>query len=280
MKIVKTITETINYLNSLRNGGKSIGFVPTMGALHEGHLELLRKSKNENNISVCSIFVNPIQFNNTEDLKKYPRTMEKDINKLKSVNCDVLFVPEVNEIYPEENTKVYDFGTLDKVMEGKFRPGHFNGVAIVVKLLFDIVPAHRAYFGDKDFQQLAIVNEMVRQENLKIKVIPCPIVREKSGLAMSSRNTRLTSDELKIAPVIYKTLKSVKNKIKNHSISQLKEWAINELNNAKGINVEYFEIVDTENLQAINSIFESKHTIACVTVFLGKVRLIDNIRLT
>jgi len=280
MKILKTITETHSYLNSLRDENKSIGFVPTMGALHQGHLELLSRSKKENEASVCSIFVNPIQFNNPEDLKKYPRTIESDIEKLKSVYCDVLFVPDVQEMYPEDNKKQYDFGLLEKVMEGKFRPGHFNGVAVVVKLLFDIIEPNRAYFGEKDFQQLAIINAMVKQENLKIEIVPCAIVREKDGLAMSSRNVRLTSKEREIAPIIYKTLDSVKNKKNKQSIQELSDWAKSELNMIPGMEVEYFEIVNTENLQAIKSFDDSQHSVACVATYLGDVRLIDNIRLT
>jgi len=280
MKILKTITETHSYLNSLRDENKSIGFVPTMGDLHQGHLELLSRSKKENEASVCSIFVNPIQFNNLEDLKKYPRTIESDIEKLKSVHCDVLFVPDVQEMYPEDNKKQYDFGLLEKVMEGKFRPGHFNGVAVVVKLLFDIIEPNRAYFGEKDFQQLAIINAMVKQENLKIEIVPCAIVREKDGLAMSSRNVRLTSKEREIAPIIYKTLDSVKNKKNKQSIQELSDWAKSELNMIPGMEVEYFEIVNTENLQAIKSFDDSQHSVACVATYLGDVRLIDNIRLT
>ncbi len=279
MKIFKTISETQSYLRNLKQK-QSIGFVPTMGALHEGHLELLRRSKKENNISVCSIFVNPIQFNNPEDLKKYPRTLEADIEKLKSVNCDVLFAPEVNEMYPEKNTKQYDFGMLDKVMEGKFRPGHFNGVAVVVKLLFDIIDPHRAYFGEKDFQQVAIINAMAKQEKMALEIIPCPIVRESDGLAMSSRNVRLTAEERKVAPIIYQTLKSVKENLKPEKIVDLCNWAVSNLNQTPGMKVEYFEIVDTETLQPISNISEKPHTIACVAAFLGKVRLIDNMQLT
>ncbi len=280
MKILKTISETQSYLNSLRDENKSIGFVPTMGALHEGHLELLRRSKKENEVSVCSIFINPIQFNNPEDLKKYPRTLESDIEKLKSVSCDVLFAPDVKEVYPEENKKQYDFGLLEKVMEGKFRPGHFNGVAVIVKLLFDITEPHRAYFGEKDFQQLAIINQMVKQEDLKIEIVPCSIVREKDGLAMSSRNVRLTAEERTSAPIIFQTLKSVKDKIHTNSIQKLCKHSTQQLNHTPGMKVEYFEIVDTEYLQSLNSINDSKHTVACVAVNLGTVRLIDNMRLT
>lgn len=280
MKILKTIEETQSYLNTLRDANKSIGFVPTMGALHHGHLELLRRSKNKNDISVCSIFVNPIQFNNPEDLKKYPRTFEDDCRKLESVNCDVLFAPDVQEMYPEDNKKQYDFGLLEKVMEGKFRPGHFNGVAVVVKLLFDITEPNRAYFGEKDFQQLAIINEMVKQENLKIEIVPCAIIREKDGLAMSSRNVRLTTEERELAPKIYQTLTSIKGRKQTQSIAELCEWAQNELNNVPGMEIEYFEISNADNLQQIHSFDESNHSVACVAVFLGAVRLIDNIRLT
>lgn len=280
MKILMTIAETQRYLNDLRNANKSIGFVPTMGALHQGHLELLSRSKNENDISVCSIFVNPIQFNNPEDLKKYPRTFEADCSKLESVNCDVLFAPDATEMYPEKNQKEYDFGLLEKVMEGKFRPGHFNGVAVVVKLLFDITEPHRAYFGEKDFQQLAVINAMVKQEKLKVNIVPCATVREEDGLAMSSRNVRLTAEEREIAPIIYKTLTSIKERKYTFSIKELCDWAKSELNNTARMEIEYFEIVDSENLQPIHSFKDCPHSVACVASFLGSVRLIDNIRLT
>lgn len=279
MKIFTKIAETQLYLQQLKPS-RSIGFVPTMGALHEGHLQLLRRSKKENEICVCSIFVNPIQFNNPVDLKKYPRTLETDIEKLKSIDCDVLFAPEVKEMYPEKNTRIYEFGMLDKVMEGKFRPGHFNGVAVVVKRLFDIIDPHKAYFGEKDFQQLAIINAMVKQEKINIEIVPCSIVREKDGLAMSSRNVRLNHEERKVAPVIHQTLKDVKEKIYTQDINELCKWAVSTLNQAPGMEVEYFEIVDTESLQTVADIKETAHTIACVAAYLGKVRLIDNMRLT
>ncbi|HFB61616.1 MAG TPA: pantoate--beta-alanine ligase, partial [Bacteroidetes bacterium] len=197
MKKFTTIKETKEYLSGQKAAGKTIGFVPTMGALHEGHLELMRRARKENDLLVVSIFVNPIQFNNPDDLKKYPRTLEDDMEKLKSVDCNVLFAPDAAEMYPEKVTTQYDFGELDKVMEGKFRPGHFNGVAVVVKKLFDIVQPHRAYFGEKDFQQLAIIKKLVEMENIPVEIVPCPIVRDPAGLAMSSRNRLLTPEQRK-----------------------------------------------------------------------------------
>ncbi|UBM62146.1 pantoate--beta-alanine ligase [Candidatus Sulfidibacterium hydrothermale] len=279
MKIFSTIKETNEYLAARRSEGKTIGFVPTMGALHEGHLELMRRARKENDILVVSIFVNPIQFNNPDDLKKYPRTLEEDIKKLEQVQCDVLFAPDAEEMYPEKVTKQYDFGELDKVMEGKFRPGHFNGVAIVVKKLFDIVQPHRAYFGEKDFQQLAIIKKLVEMENIPVEIVPCPIVREPDGLAMSSRNRLLTPEQRKEAPFIYRTLQEAKLRRQHICANPLRQMIINRFEGNEHFKLEYFDIVDDKTLQPIHAWNNKVGTVACVAVWLGKVRLIDNIRI-
>ena len=279
MKIFNKIEDCTAYLQSAKDNGNKLGFVPTMGALHEGHLELILQSKEENDITICSIFVNPIQFNNPEDLKKYPRTMDTDIEKLESIQCDVLFAPEVGEMYPDKVTKNYDFGQLDKVMEGEFRPGHFNGVAVVVKLLFDIVIPHKAYFGLKDYQQLAIVRKMVEIEELGVEIVPCPIVREDDGLAMSSRNRRLTLSEREVASAIYQNLKMLRSDIGQLKIDDLKTRAIDNINMIEGFEVEYLEVVDAYTLMPVKEAKEDQKLVASVAAFLGNVRLIDNMAL-
>ncbi|MEI7725849.1 MAG: pantoate--beta-alanine ligase [Bacteroidota bacterium] len=281
MKQFTTIRETRDYLSSQRDTGRSIGFVPTMGALHDGHLTLVKRSKTENDITVCSIFVNPIQFNNKEDLDKYPRTLVPDAKMLALTGCDVLFVPETAEMYPENEPATLDieFGMLDKVMEGKFRPGHFNGVAIVVKKFFDITGPTRAYFGKKDFQQLAIIQHLVQTMQLPVAIIPCDIVREPDGLAMSSRNMRLTIAERHLAPKIYQVLLQVKKKAGKLPLADLKEWAINKIQENKALRVEYFEIGNKVTLMPIDNWSHKDQAVAFTAVFLGDVRLIDNIEL-
>ncbi len=276
MKIINTIKNTKEYLKNIRLQNLSIGFVPTMGALHEGHLELIRKAKRENDFVVCSIFVNPIQFNNREDLEKYPRNLENDISELEKTGCDLLFSPSVKEMYPAPVKTKYDFGDLEKVMEGKHRPGHFNGVAIVVKKLFEIIKPDKSYFGEKDYQQLVIIHALVKKYKIPVEIVPCATVREPDGLAKSSRNKRLTPEERKIAPVIYQILKEVKNKAGKTPINELNKWVEQQINNCKGMKLEYFEIVDKKTLQPIER-WENKDCIACIALFLGKVRLIDNI---
>jgi pantoate--beta-alanine ligase len=275
------LKETSEYLKNQGKKGLSIGFVPTMGALHEGHLKLVKQSKQENDLTVCSIFVNPIQFNNPTDLEKYPRTLENDLKMLEDACCDVVFTPEASEMYPAG--EIYkldiDFGSLDKVMEGKFRPGHFEGVAKVVKKLFDIVVPTRAYFGKKDFQQLAVVTSMVKQLALPIEIIPCETVREKDGLAMSSRNTRLTRVERSLAPRIYQVLLEVKTKAGHVPVGELKEWAITSLHESPEFRVEYFEIGHAASLMPLSDWNSKEPAVAFVAVFLGEVRLIDNIEL-
>lgn len=279
MKTFSSIKETISFLEQEKIAGRSIGFVPTMGALHEGHLALMRQAKKENDLLVVSIFVNPVQFNNADDLKKYPRTPEADTKKLGSVHCDVLFAPDVKEMYPEEVTVQYDFGGLDKVMEGAFRPGHFNGVAVVVKKLFDIIRPDRAYFGEKDFQQLTLIKKLTAEEKIPVEIVPYPIVREPDGLAMSSRNRLLSSEERKIAPFIYKTLQEAKLRRNHICANPLRQMIINIFESNEQFRLEYFDIVNDETLQPISVWNDKIGTVACVAVWLGNVRLIDNIRI-
>jgi len=275
MVVKESIIGVQDYLSGVRKAGKAIGFVPTMGALHEGHIELVKKSVAENDITGCSIFVNPIQFNNPDDLLKYPRTLEKDIEMLEEAGCNLMFVPSVKEMYPEQVSKVYDFGNLDKVMEGAHRRGHFNGVAVVVKKLFDIFQPHRAYFGEKDFQQLRIIQALVRMEQIPVEIIPCPTVREPDGLAMSSRNRRLSAEERTLAPEIYRTLLRAKEFSGKMPVADLKELCRKNLEE-KGFIPDYFEIANAETLQPINNWQEAPTAVACVAAFLGPVRLIDN----
>lgn len=275
MNVFKTIEETRRWLAEQRALNLTSGFVPTMGALHEGHLELIRRSCRENDITGCSIFVNPIQFNNPEDLAKYPRTLEDDLRMLEEAGCDMVFVPSVEEMYPGPVTKKYDFGDLERVMEGKFRPGHFNGVAVVVKKLFDIFEPDRAYFGEKDYQQLCIIRALVKMEGLPVKIIPCATVREADGLAMSSRNRRLNPEERIVAVEIYRTLLIAKEEAGKRSIGEVREMCAARLNNM-GFGVEYFEIANASTLQPAISWDEAQGVVACVAAFLGRVRLIDN----
>ena len=253
-----------------------------MGALHEGHLALIKKAKKENDLVVCSIFVNPTQFNNKEDLAKYPRDLKKDIEFLESVNCDILFVPNEKEMYPEDEKEKLlklDFGNLDKIMEGKFRPGHFIGVATIVNKLFRIVEPDKAYFGEKDYQQLIIIKKMVEKLKQPIQIIPCSIKREKDGLAMSSRNARLTKEERKAAPFIYMLLKEAEKFYPVLSPSKIKNLVEKRFSENKNFILEYFEIVDSSTLISLNKWEKMQNPIACIAAHLGKVRLIDNIKM-
>ena len=279
MITITKILDTKNYIQQLKDSGKTIGFVPTMGALHEGHLQLMRRAKEENDILVVSIFVNPIQFNNPEDLKKYPRDINKDSELLWSVGCDLLFLPTTNEMYPEEVTKKYDFGPLETVMEGASRPGHFNGVGVVVSKLFDICIPHKAYFGEKDFQQLAIIKKLVEIESIPVEIIPCKIVREEDGLAMSSRNARLSNEDRSSAPYIYEVLTMAKESKELLCPNILKQYVLNQFSDREEFDVEYFELADDVNLQPVKSWDSEQGTIGFIAVNLGNVRLIDNIRI-
>lgn len=274
MKKIEHINELTQYIEILKQEGKTIGLVPTMGALHQGHMSLIKRAREENDIVVSSVFVNPIQFNNKEDLDKYPRDIEKDSSLLEENGCDILFCPKAEEVYAEEATESFSFGALEQVMEGKQRPGHFNGVAIIVSRLFNWVKPVRAYFGEKDFQQIAIIKEMVRQLNSPVEIVSCPIVREKDGLAISSRNMRLSPECREIAPKIHSILHKSSSIKDNLSVSQLKSFVNNEFKMIKDFELEYFEIVDDTTLQPISQ--KGKNgVVGCVAVWLGGVRLID-----
>ncbi|PIF06060.1 MAG: pantoate--beta-alanine ligase [Draconibacterium sp.] len=277
MLLVKTIQELQNYLKKLHTSGKKLGFVPTMGALHKGHLSLVECAVSDNHIVVVSIFVNPTQFNDSRDLQRYPRTLETDLKLLENSHCNIVFAPSVDEIYPEPDKRKFDFGSLETVMEGKHRPGHFNGVAQVVSRLFQIVQPDKAYFGLKDFQQLAIVRQLVKQLNIGTEIVPCPIVREESGLAMSSRNELLSPEERKNAALIYKTLSEAKKLTEHKSVKELTDWVKKTINKNPWLTVEYFEIVDAAQLQPVKSWDEEVAKVGCIAVFCGNIRLIDNI---
>ncbi len=276
MRVLNTRNELVNLINNLKEG-KTIGFVPTMGALHEGHLSLVKESKKNSDITVVSVFVNPTQFNDPEDLKRYPRTLEQDVELLKSVNCDIVFAPSVEEIYPEPDTRKFNFGYLESIMEGAKRPGHFNGVGQVVSRLFDLVAPDKAFFGMKDFQQVVIIKYMVKQLKYNIEIIACPIVREENGLAKSSRNTLLDEDHRKNAPHIYNTLKKARSLASEMGVKEIKEWIVNEINRNPFLDTEYVEIVDDTTLKVTEDWSEPGTKVACVAVYAGKIRLIDNI---
>lgn len=275
MIVIHTIDDLRNILRNFRSEEKKIGFVPTMGALHQGHISLVNYSVKENDITVVSIFVNPTQFNDPADLEKYPRTLEADCKLLEAHATDIVFAPNVNEIYPEPDTRVFDFGQIDKVMEGAHRPGHFNGVAQVVSKLFDIVEPNKAYFGEKDFQQVAVVKDMVKQLALPLEIVTVPIVREESGLAMSSRNERLSPQQRAEASEIYKALEESKHK--ELSVTETIKYVTENINKIDSLEVEYFEIVDGDSLQSISAWDETSYAVGCIAVFCGDVRLIDNI---
>ncbi len=277
MLVFEKVSEIQQFISEKRQS-QSVGFVPTMGALHEGHLSLIRKCKAENDIVVVSIFVNPTQFNDKNDLKNYPRMLNKDLQLLETEKVDIVFVPSEKEIYPEPDNRIFDLEGLDSVMEGAFRPGHFNGVVQVVTRLFEIVQPHKAYFGEKDFQQLTIIKYIVKKFNTPVEIIPCPIVREPDGLAMSSRNLLLGSNERAAAPLIYQTLKKAVELKEKFDVESLKKWVYDQINSNPFLAIEYFEIVDDKNLQPIKSWDEKNNKVGCIAVRAGNIRLIDNIR--
>jgi pantoate--beta-alanine ligase len=258
---------------------KTVGFVPTMGALHQGHLSLVDICKSMCDITVASIFVNPTQFNDMGDYQRYPRTLEKDEAILEKAGCDIVFTPAENEIYPETDKRIFDFGELDKVMEGKFRPGHFNGVAQVVSRLFDIVNPNKSFFGQKDFQQVSIIKNMVKQLNLTTEIVVCPIVREPDGLAMSSRNVLLSERQREEAVTISQALFDTKKQVIATPIDEIKSEAVRKINSSPELRVEYLEIVDANTLQPVTEWDDSAEIFACVAVHVGKIRLIDNVQL-
>ena len=278
MNIIHTVKELQAELSVLKSAGKTIGLVPTMGALHAGHASLVERSVAENDVTVVSIFVNPTQFNDKNDLAKYPRTLEADCHLLQAVGASIVFAPSVEEVYPEPDTRSFSYEPLDTVMEGVFRPGHFNGVCQIVSKLFDMVMPHRSYFGEKDFQQLAIIREMVRQMNYPLEIIGCPIVREADGLAMSSRNTRLSVEERKTALNISRTLFESQEFAKAHTLTETKSFVEEGINAIDGLRLEYYEVVDDRTLQTVHTWDDAEGIVGCITVFCGDVRLIDNIR--
>ena len=280
MQVVKHINQLRLVLNDKRKEGLSIGFVPTMGALHQGHLSLVELAGKQTGYVIVSIFVNPTQFNDKNDLDRYPRDLQKDIDLLASTACQLVFAPDVQEIYPEPDTRQFNFGTLEQVMEGKFRPGHFNGVAQVVSRLFDMVKPDKAFFGQKDFQQLAIINEMVRKLQLPVEIISCPIIREADGLAMSSRNMLLTEEQRRNASLISASLFEAANKMGILTVEELRDQVMSRINENEYLNTEYFEIVNSQTLLPIKSWEEPGGKVACIAVHCGKVRLIDNVILS
>ena len=278
MEIVHTIKDLQAGLSALRAQGKKIGLVPTMGALHAGHASLVKRAVAENDVVVVSDFVNPTQFNDKNDLAKYPRTLDADCELLEKVGAAFVFAPSVEEIYPEPDTRQFSYAPLDTVMEGRFRPGHFNGVCQIVSKLFMIVNPTRAYFGEKDFQQLAIIREMVRQLKYPLEIVGCPIVREEDGLALSSRNARLSAEERKNALRISQTLFESRTFATSHTVTETQKFVEDTIAATPGLRLEYFELVDGSTLQKIADWEETSYAVGCITVFCGEVRLIDNIK--
>lgn len=280
MKKFHSIAELQNELFDARKQGKSVGLVPTMGALHDGHASLVKRSVKDNDVTVVSVFVNPTQFNDKNDLKNYPRTLDSDCRLLESCGADYVFAPSVEEMYPTPDNRQFEFPPVSTVMEGKHRPGHFNGVCQVVSRLFYITRPDRAYFGEKDWQQIAVVKAMVRSLQLNVQIVECEIVREADGLAMSSRNTLLAENERAIAPRIYETLKSSIEYAKTHSLTETHDHVVDSINSVDGLDVEYFSIVDGNTLQDVSSWDDSDYIVGCITVFCGAtpIRLIDHIK--
>ena len=280
MKLFRSIVELQNELFEVRKSGKKVGLVPTMGALHEGHASLVKRSVAENGATVVSVFLNPTQFNDKKDLERYPRTLDADCALLEACGADYVFAPSVEEMYPVEDKRQFDFPPVTTVMEGAHRPGHFNGVCQVVSRLFYIVRPDRAYFGEKDWQQIAVIKQLVKFMGSSVKIVECPIIRDEDGLAKSSRNTLLAADERAIAPAIFKALKASVEYAKNHSVKETHDMVVNEINAVDGLEVEYFQIVDGDSLQDVASWDESDYVVGCITVYCGKtpIRLIDHIK--
>jgi len=287
MQTVTTTAALSAAIHDAKQANRTIGLVPTMGALHEGHLSLIRRARQENDLVVVSIFVNPIQFNNKEDLAKYPRTLEADCTAAASAGADIAFAPSVEEMYPEPVTTVYHFGPIEEVMEGPRRPGHFSGVAVVVRRLFDLTQPTRAYFGEKDFQQIAIIRNLLEQIKYPIQLVPCPIVRADDGLALSSRNMRLSPEARAIAPNIYATLTQAVEMSEFEDVDTVRDWVLDTLSTFHQVNSlpeglcfepEYFEIVNDTTLQPIADWHDAPGVVGCIAVWLDGVRLIDVIR--
>jgi len=274
MQVINTVKELLATAISVKASGKSIGMVPTMGALHEGHLSLIRRARKENEAVFVSIFVNPVQFNNPDDLRKYPRTLDRDL-ELIGEDADYVFAPSVEEVFPVQPSEVYDFGPVEKVMEGAARPGHFNGVGVIVRRLLEWVRPDKAYFGEKDYQQIAVIREMVRQCNIQSEIVPCPIVREPNGLAMSSRNRRLTPHQFETAANIHRILEE---SCQQPDVREIRTFVETEINKVPEFRLEYFEIADAQTLQSVQALSDADGVMGFITVYLGDVRLIDNIR--
>jgi pantoate--beta-alanine ligase len=277
MQVFKHTAGLIDFLNLYRSKGAIIGFVPTMGALHKGHLSLVNESLKNSDLTIVSIFVNPTQFNNPNDLRNYPRNFEQDRQLLEKTGCHAIFVPSEEEMYPEPDNRVFKFDGIDTIMEGEHRPGHFNGVAQIVSKFFEIVKPHKAFFGQKDFQQLAIIRQLVAIEKYQIDIVACPIIREDDGLAMSSRNLLLTTEHRQISPIIHQTLMKAVSLCQTKSPAEITEWVTETINRTQILEVEYFQIVNSKTLIPVKSFNEKGEKTGCIAVWAGKVRLIDNI---
>lgn len=278
MLIVQTIAELKACLNGEREQGHSVGLVPTMGALHAGHASLVERSVKENDVTVVSIFLNPTQFNDKKDLERYPRTLEADCELLEKCGAQVVFAPSVEEVYPEPDTRVFSYPPTDAVMEGAFRPGHFNGVCQIVSKLFDYVEPDRAYFGEKDYQQICVIRRMVEDLKMDINIVACPVIREESGLARSSRNTLLSDDERQLAAHIYRVLSESRKQ--QMSVAETHDFVVREIDAIEGLKVQYFSIVDGLTLADVSTWDDAESVVGCITVYCGAVpiRLIDHIR--
>lgn len=278
MKVIRTVSELRSTVEKARAKGRTIGLVPTMGALHAGHISLVDRARSENDVVVVSVFVNPTQFNNANDLATYPRTEEADCAKLEASGADIAFIPTVKEVYPEPDTRQFDLGKVAEVMEGAMRPGHFNGVAQIVSKLFAYSQPTRAYFGEKDFQQIAVIRRMAEIEGFDLEIVACPIMREPDGLAMSSRNVRLTPHQREVAPNIARILRESLEYSASNSLTATKQWVVDRINAYEEMEVEYYEIVDASTMQPVSNWADTESAVGCVTVWLGDVRLIDNIK--
>jgi len=278
MLIIHKISELQSQLQLERQQGHTIGLVPTMGALHQGHASLVKRSVSENDVTVVSIFLNPTQFNDKKDLERYPRTLEADCRLLEQCGAQIAFAPSVEEIYPEPDTRTFSYPPTDSVMEGAMRPGHFNGVCQIVSKLFSYTSPDRAYFGEKDYQQIAVIRRMVADLGFQLTIVPCPVIREESGLAMSSRNTLLTADERALAANIYRVMSESRSL--NATVSETHDYVVNSINAIEGLEVQYFSIVDGDTLADISSWQDAESVVGCITVFCGSkpIRLIDHIR--
>lgn len=280
MEVITTINELQTLLGEYRSAGKSVGLVPTMGALHAGHASLVDRSVKENDVTVVSIFLNPTQFNDKTDLEKYPRTLEADCRLLEEHGATIAFAPSVEEVYPEPDTRQFSYPPTDSVMEGAFRPGHFNGVCQIVSKLFSYVDADRAYFGEKDFQQIAVIRRMVDDLKFRVQIVPCPVIRDESGLARSSRNTLLSEDERVLAANIYRVMKQSVPMAETATVAEVHDYVVNAINAIDGLEVQYYSIVDGHTLADVTRWDDADHIVGCITVYCGKapIRLIDHIR--